>query len=155
MKKLWVTYPISSFKELKEKTSILEIIRIQSMGATRTLVSFDLIFILIYKKNNKVMMSRHSIRVLIMRSCFVYLITIFCIGAAVIHPFAEHISYFLLFAIPKLTLVFTNTASVAAMVGYVTYIDFMNNMGHCNFEIVPKWLFHIIPPLKYLMYTPS
>ncbi|KAJ1399411.1 putative domain Wax2, C-terminal [Sesbania bispinosa] len=74
---------------------------------------------------------------------------------SVIHPFAEHISYFLLFAIPKLTLVFTNTASLMAMVGYVTYIDFMNNMGHCNFEVVPKWLFDIFPPLKYLMYTPS
>ncbi|RDX68263.1 Protein ECERIFERUM 1, partial [Mucuna pruriens] len=28
-------------------------------------------------------------------------------------------------------------------------------MGHCNFEIVPKWLFSIFSPLKYLMYTPS
>ncbi|XP_057450876.1 very-long-chain aldehyde decarbonylase CER1-like [Lotus japonicus] len=74
---------------------------------------------------------------------------------SVIHPFAEHISYFLLFAIPLLTLVFTRTSSVAAMVGYVTYIDVMNNMGHCNFEIVPKWLFDVFPPLKYLMYTPS
>ncbi|CAK8560044.1 unnamed protein product [Lathyrus sativus] len=74
---------------------------------------------------------------------------------SVIHPFAEHISYFLLFAIPKLTLVFSNKASVVAMVGYVTYIDFMNNLGHCNFEVVPKWLFDIFPPLKYFMYTPS
>ncbi|RZC19978.1 very-long-chain aldehyde decarbonylase CER1-like [Glycine soja] len=74
---------------------------------------------------------------------------------SVIHPFAEHILYFLLFAIPKLTLVFTKTASVGAMLGYVTYIDFMNNMGHCNFEVVPKWLFDIFPPLKYLMYTSS
>lgn len=74
---------------------------------------------------------------------------------SVIHPFGEHILYFLLFAIPKLTIVFTRTASVGAMVGYVTYIDFMNNMGHCNFEVVPKWLFDVFPPLKYLMYTPS
>ncbi|XP_004510150.1 very-long-chain aldehyde decarbonylase CER1-like isoform X1 [Cicer arietinum] len=74
---------------------------------------------------------------------------------SVIHPFAEHISYFLLFAIPKLTLVFTNRASVIAMVGYVTYIDLMNNLGHCNFEVIPTWLFDIFPPLKYLMYTPS
>ncbi|KAK7350529.1 hypothetical protein VNO77_09241 [Canavalia gladiata] len=74
---------------------------------------------------------------------------------SVIHPFAEHLSYFLLFSIPMLTLVFTNTASVVAMVGYITYIDFMNNMGHCNFEIVPNSLFHLFPPLKYLMYTPS
>ncbi|XP_050874311.1 very-long-chain aldehyde decarbonylase CER1 isoform X2 [Lathyrus oleraceus] len=71
---------------------------------------------------------------------------------SVIHPFAEHISYFLLFAIPKLTLVFSNKASVVAMVGYVTYIDFMNNLGHCNFEVVPKWLFDIFPPLKYFMF---
>ncbi|KAK7386203.1 hypothetical protein VNO78_26245 [Psophocarpus tetragonolobus] len=74
---------------------------------------------------------------------------------SVIHPFAEHISYFLLFSIPLLTLVFTKTASMIALFGYVTYIDFMNNMGHCNFEIVPTWLFKIFPPLKYLMYTPS
>ncbi|XP_061370526.1 very-long-chain aldehyde decarbonylase CER1-like isoform X2 [Gastrolobium bilobum] len=74
---------------------------------------------------------------------------------SVIHPFAEHISYFALFAIPKLTLVFTKKASLTAMLGYLTYIDFMNNMGHCNFELVPKWLFIIFPPLKYLMYTPS
>ncbi|CAJ1948842.1 unnamed protein product [Sphenostylis stenocarpa] len=47
------------------------------------------------------------------------------------------------------------TSSVGAMVAYVTYIDFMNNMGHSNFEVVPKWLFQIFPPLKYLMYTPS
>ena len=71
------------------------------------------------------------------------------------HPFAEHISYLFLFATPLLILVFTKTASMMAVFGYVTYIDFMNNMGHCNFEIVPMWLFNIFPCLKYLMYTPS
>ncbi|RYQ88206.1 hypothetical protein Ahy_B09g095539 isoform G [Arachis hypogaea] len=75
--------------------------------------------------------------------------------AAVIHPFAEHIAYFMLFAIPKLTAVFTKTASVGAMLGYVTYIDFMNNMGHCNFELLPHSLFSFFPPLKFLLYTPS
>ncbi|KAK2968506.1 hypothetical protein RJ640_027556 [Escallonia rubra] len=74
---------------------------------------------------------------------------------SVIHPFAEHISYFLLFAIPILTTVFTGTASIASMFGYVTYIDLMNNMGHCNFELIPRWLFSVFPPLKYMMYTPS
>lgn len=78
-----------------------------------------------------------------------------CLGAAVIHPFAEHVAYFVLFAIPLLTPVFTNTVSMITVFGYVTYIDFMNNMGHCNFEIVPKWLFSIFPPLKYFIYTPS
>ncbi|KAG5054729.1 hypothetical protein JHK85_007239 [Glycine max] len=74
---------------------------------------------------------------------------------SVIHPFAEHISYFFLFAIPLLTLAFTKKASMMVVFGYVTYIDFMNNMGHCNFEIIPTWLFNMFPLLKYLMYTPS
>ncbi|KAF3446989.1 hypothetical protein FNV43_RR12169 [Rhamnella rubrinervis] len=74
---------------------------------------------------------------------------------SVTHPFAEHIAYFVLFAIPMVTTVFTGTASVASYTGYITYIDFMNNMGHCNFELVPHCLFSIFPPLKYLMYTPS
>lgn len=72
-----------------------------------------------------------------------------------IHPFAEHVMYFLLFAIPLLTMVFTGTGSLIALIGYINYIDFMNNLGHCNFELIPKRLFLIFPPLKYLMYTPS
>ncbi|XP_050282677.1 very-long-chain aldehyde decarbonylase CER1-like isoform X4 [Quercus robur] len=74
---------------------------------------------------------------------------------SVIHPFAEHIAYFALFSIPLLTALLTDTASIASIAGYLTYIDFMNNMGHCNHELIPKWLFSIFPPLKYLMYTPS
>ncbi|KAL0912809.1 hypothetical protein M5K25_016217 [Dendrobium thyrsiflorum] len=74
---------------------------------------------------------------------------------SVIHPFAEHIVYFMLFAIPMLVTIFTGTASMVQFVGYIFYIDFMNNLGHCNFELVPKWLFSTFPPLKYLMYTPS
>uniref|UniRef100_M1CPL7 Sterol desaturase n=1 Tax=Solanum tuberosum TaxID=4113 RepID=M1CPL7_SOLTU len=74
---------------------------------------------------------------------------------SVIHPFAEHIAYFLLFAIPTLTTVFTGTASLVSLFGYITYIDLMNNMGHCNFEFIPNWIFSIFPPLKYTMYTPS
>ncbi|KAJ3682380.1 hypothetical protein LUZ60_014953 [Juncus effusus] len=74
---------------------------------------------------------------------------------SVIHPFAEHIVYYALFAIPMITSVITGTGSIMALMIYVTYIDLMNNMGHCNFELVPKWLFEVFPPLKYLMYTPS
>ncbi|KAF3447610.1 hypothetical protein FNV43_RR12797 [Rhamnella rubrinervis] len=74
---------------------------------------------------------------------------------SVTHPFAEHIAYFVLFAIPLLTTVLTGTASIASFAGYITYIDFMNNMGHCNFELVSNCLFSLFPPLKYLMYTPS
>ncbi|THG10422.1 hypothetical protein TEA_025193 [Camellia sinensis var. sinensis] len=75
--------------------------------------------------------------------------------AAVIHPFAEHIAYYVLFASPILTAIQTGMASIASILGYITFIDFMNNMGHCNFELIPKSLFSIFPPLKYLMYTPS
>lgn len=74
---------------------------------------------------------------------------------SVTHPFAEHIVYSLLFSIPMLTITIARMNSIAALGIYVTYIDLMDNMGHCNFEIVPKWLFTIFPPLKYLMYTPS
>lgn len=76
------------------------------------------------------------------------------IGAA-IHPFAEHVVYFLLFSIPTMTPIFMGCGSVLAVFLYITYIDFMNNMGHCNFELVPKRIFHLFPALKYLMYTPS
>nr|GMD95561.1 protein ECERIFERUM 1-like [Ipomoea batatas] len=74
---------------------------------------------------------------------------------AVIHPFGEILAYFLLFAIPTLTTITTGTASNISLIGYFTYIDAMNNLGHCNFEFFPKCLFSIFPPLKYLMYTPS
>ncbi|KAH9733596.1 Very-long-chain aldehyde decarbonylase CER1 [Citrus sinensis] len=74
---------------------------------------------------------------------------------SVIHPFAEHIVYFLLFAIPLVTTMVLKNASIASFVGYIIYVDFMNNMGHCNFEFIPMWLFTVFPPLKFLMYTPS
>ncbi|KAJ8616208.1 hypothetical protein MRB53_035580 [Persea americana] len=75
---------------------------------------------------------------------------------SVVHPFAEHLAYAILFSIPFFTTLFvTKNSSIATIVVYLTYIDFMNNLGHCNFEIVPKWLFNIFPPLKYIMYTPS
>lgn len=78
-----------------------------------------------------------------------------CFMAAVIHPFIEVASYVLLFSMPQLAATFTGTASIVALALYTTYIDFMNNLGHCNFELVPTWLFRAFPPLKYLMYTPS
>ncbi|KAL0410806.1 UNVERIFIED_CONTAM: Very-long-chain aldehyde decarbonylase CER1 [Sesamum latifolium] len=53
-----------------------------------------------------------------------------------------------------LTLLMGNT-SILSIAIYLTFIDFMNNMGHCNFEHVPKRLFSLFPPLKYLIYTPS
>ncbi|KAI3846631.1 hypothetical protein MKX03_029499 [Papaver bracteatum] len=74
---------------------------------------------------------------------------------SVIHPFGEHLMYFLLFTIPLLTMHLTGTASIVGFAGYITYIDFMNNMGHCNFEFVPSSLFTTFPFLKYIFYTAS
>nr|CAB3499414.1 unnamed protein product [Digitaria exilis] len=74
---------------------------------------------------------------------------------SVIHPFAELVAYELLFSIPLITCALTGCASILTFEIYLIYIDFMNNMGHCNFELVPNWLFKWFPPLKYLMYTPS
>ncbi|XP_042499574.1 very-long-chain aldehyde decarbonylase GL1-4-like isoform X2 [Macadamia integrifolia] len=74
---------------------------------------------------------------------------------SVTHPFGEIIVYYMLFSIPILAMFCTGTASVSGIVGYITYIDFMNYMGHCNFELVPKWVFNNFPILKYFMYTPS
>ncbi|CAM0903826.1 unnamed protein product [Alopecurus aequalis] len=74
---------------------------------------------------------------------------------SVVHPFAEMLAYFLLFSIPTVIPILMGCASVLATGLYIVYIDFMNDMGHCNFELLPKWIFKVFPPLKYLMYTAS
>uniref|UniRef100_A0ACD5USG6 Uncharacterized protein n=1 Tax=Avena sativa TaxID=4498 RepID=A0ACD5USG6_AVESA len=74
---------------------------------------------------------------------------------SVIHPFAEILAYFLIFTIPTVIPILMGCGSILVSGLYFVYIDFMNNMGHCNFELLPKWIFKVFPPLKYLMYTPS
>ncbi|XP_055959576.1 very-long-chain aldehyde decarbonylase CER1-like [Mercurialis annua] len=74
---------------------------------------------------------------------------------SVIHPFAEVMVYLMLFAIPPSAAILSGRASLVALFGYLFYVDFMNNMGHCNFEIIPQFTFSIFPPLKYIIYTPS
>ncbi|XP_074361190.1 very-long-chain aldehyde decarbonylase CER1-like [Apium graveolens] len=75
--------------------------------------------------------------------------------SSVIHPFAEHIAYFMLFGTPIIATILSGTASIVSIFGYITYIDLMNYMGHCNFEFVPPCLFSIFPLLKFMFYTPS
>ncbi|EOY33461.1 CER1 protein isoform 1 [Theobroma cacao] len=72
-----------------------------------------------------------------------------------VHPFAEVISYYVLLLIPILTSIYIGKASIIGVFTYVTVVDFLNNMGHCNFEFIPEWAFTIFPPLKYIVYTPS
>ncbi|PRQ56312.1 putative aldehyde oxygenase (deformylating) [Rosa chinensis] len=56
--------------------------------------------------------------------------------SAVTQPFAEHVTYFMLFAIPMLATLLIGTASISSYFAYNTYIEFMNNLGHCNFDLV-------------------
>ncbi|CAH8387308.1 unnamed protein product [Eruca vesicaria subsp. sativa] len=74
---------------------------------------------------------------------------------SVVHPFAEHIAYTLILLIPLITTLLCGTVSVVSIALYITYIDFMNNLGHCNFELIPRFVFSLFPPLKFLCYTPS
>ncbi|CBI16766.3 unnamed protein product, partial [Vitis vinifera] len=69
---------------------------------------------------------------------------------SVIHPFAEHLAYFILFSIPLLAGIFMGKISITTIFGYISYIDFMNNMGHCNLELIPKMLFSIFPLLQMI-----
>ncbi|KAM7472020.1 hypothetical protein LguiA_010203 [Lonicera macranthoides] len=99
----------------------------------------------------------HSTRIELLqrRVCLLKAQIITYVTPSAVHPFLELGAYFVLFAIPLMTTVLTSTASLVGLFDYVTYIDFMNMMGHCNFEMVPNKLFSIFPPLKYLMYTPT
>ncbi|XP_056862351.1 protein CER1-like 2, partial [Raphanus sativus] len=75
--------------------------------------------------------------------------------AAVVHPFAEHIGYTLILGIPLIATLLCGTVSAASIALYITYVDFMNYLGHCNFELIPRSFFSLFPPLKFLCYTPS
>lgn len=76
-----------------------------------------------------------------------------CAGS--VHPFAEHVLYTAIFAIPMLGTWLLGGASIATFYVYWLGFDFLNAIGHCNFEFVPSWLYEAIPGLKYLLYTPS
>ncbi|GLJ55634.1 hypothetical protein SUGI_1194830, partial [Cryptomeria japonica] len=65
---------------------------------------------------------------------------------SVVHPFAEHLMYAAIFSMGPLATIFTKTASLGLIFGYLFWFDFMNNMGHCNVEFVPNWAFKIFPP---------
>lgn len=71
-----------------------------------------------------------------------------------VHPFAEHIMYTAVFAIPLLGPFFMGGASISMFYVYLLGFDIMNCIGHCNFEFFPRW-FMSIPGMKYLIYTPS
>jgi len=72
-----------------------------------------------------------------------------------VHPFVEHLGYTANFAIPLVGTWALGTASVSMFYIYFLAFDFLNAMGHCNFEFIPSILMKVCPWLKYLIYTPS
>ncbi|XP_024387740.1 very-long-chain aldehyde decarbonylase GL1-1 [Physcomitrium patens] len=72
-----------------------------------------------------------------------------------VHPFAEHLMYTATFALPFLGTWALGGASIGMFYFYWLFFDFMNAIGHCNFEFFPTWMFRVFPPLKYLVYTPT
>ncbi|KAL9262508.1 Very-long-chain aldehyde decarbonylase GL1-5-like protein [Drosera capensis] len=71
------------------------------------------------------------------------------------HTFAENLVFYVLFLMALGAAVVTRTLSIGSLTMYITFVDFMSVLGHCNFEFVPQSLFTIFPPLKYLFFTPS
>jgi hypothetical protein len=67
---------------------------------------------------------------------------------SVVHLFAEHSMYDVMFSIAPLAAVITNTVSIGLTLGYMTWFDFMRP---CNFEFIPSWAFNIFPPQEYIM----
>ncbi|KAJ4832149.1 hypothetical protein Tsubulata_015985 [Turnera subulata] len=74
---------------------------------------------------------------------------------SVIHPFAEHIAYYILFLIPMLVSRITETASAASMFHYILFIDFINNIGHCNFELMYTPTLDLPPWPRYPTQIPN
>lgn len=72
-----------------------------------------------------------------------------------VHPFAEHVLYTAIFAIPLLGTWLLGGASITMFYAYWLGFDFFNAIGHCNWEFIPTEVFRVCPPLKYLIYTPS
>ena len=71
-----------------------------------------------------------------------------------VHPFMEHLMYTANFAIPLLGAWAFGGASISMFYAYLLGFDLLNNIGHCNFEFIPRWFMNI-PGMKYLIYTPS
>eukprot|EP00850_Spirogloea_muscicola_P018792 SM000176S03123 [mRNA] locus=s176:54048:58847:- [translate_table: standard] len=72
-----------------------------------------------------------------------------------VHPFAEHVMYTAMFAVPFLGTWALGGASLSMFYAYWLGFDLLNCIGHCNWEFIPTWVFKAFPPLKYLVYTPS
>uniref|UniRef100_A0A0D6QT27 Uncharacterized protein n=1 Tax=Araucaria cunninghamii TaxID=56994 RepID=A0A0D6QT27_ARACU len=69
--------------------------------------------------------------------------------------FMEHIVMTLIMAVPMVGAAWMGGASMTMIYIYLLLFDFLRVMGHCNVEVVPEAVFRYLPPLRYLIYTPS
>lgn len=75
--------------------------------------------------------------------------------AGSVRPFLEHVGNSAIMALPGVLTFLGGRGSIAMIYAYLLSFDFLNGLGHCNFECTPSWLYKAFPPLKYLIYTPS
>ncbi len=65
----------------------------------------------------------------------------------------ERMSYLILFALPIVVVGWFEQLTPLGFFAYYIVFDFLNSIGHCNFEFFPKWYIH--SPLKWIIYSPS
>ena len=78
-----------------------------------------------------------------------------CCDAAGFATPLEHIVMGVIMGVPILGSLLLGTGSAGLVYGYVLVFDFLRCMGHCNVEVFPCWIFEALPPLRYLIYTPT
>jgi hypothetical protein len=67
------------------------------------------------------------------------------------HPLIENIYYMCNFSIPFVVPALLNTFSRYTIIPYMIVFDVLNSIGHCNFEVIPKFMFQA--PWKYFIYN--
>lgn len=68
-----------------------------------------------------------------------------------VQPFAESLGYVAIFALAFVAPALLGCFSYELILIHAVFFDVMNCIGHCNTELVPRWLHW--GPLKYLLYT--
>lgn len=69
------------------------------------------------------------------------------------HPLFENTCYMALFSLALVVPWYNGVASIGLFYVYAAWFDFMNALGHCNFEFLPRFVTQA--PMKYFLYTPS
>ena len=67
--------------------------------------------------------------------------------------FVERVSYLVLFALTPLIAGWFGLLTPLGFFAYFLVFDFLNSIGHCNFEFFPTW--YVKSPLKWVVYCPS